>query len=180
MNIGEKKMGLFRTKAKPESAAVQAVQTGSGKTPFAELNRYVPLCAGERRLYAALREAVPIIDAAIGKTQRLVGDFVITCTDKSAESALNHFLQNVQVNACQQGISSFISGYLEQLFTYGTAVGEMVPTIAGDSIAALYNASLDDVELRLNGSPLNLQVCRREPFGKARLSVFRNWCWLPH
>jgi hypothetical protein len=159
-------MGIFKNKSKQEPVTARAVQTGANKAPFAELNRYVPLGTGERRLYAALREAVPVIDSAIGKLLRLVGDFTVPCTDKNAEYALNQFLQNVQVNACQQGIMSFLSSYLEQLLTYGTAVGEIVPSIGGNSIAALYNASLDDVELKPDGSPLHVQVCRREPYGE--------------
>ena len=160
-------MGIFKNKTKQEPIVAQAVQTGTGKTLFTELNRYVPLGLGERRLYAALREAVPIVDSAIGKIQRLVGDFTVTCADKNVEYALNQFLQNVRVNACQKGIMSFINSYLEQLLTYGTAVGEIVPSVGGGSIAALYNASLDDVELKLNGSPLNVQVCHKEPFGES-------------
>lgn len=160
-------MGIFKNKKDREPVAAQAVQTGAAKMPFAELNRYVPLGVGERRLYAVLREAVPIVDSAIGKIQRLVGEFTVFCTDKNAEYALNQFLQNVQVNACQRGIMSFVGSYLEQLLTYGTAVGEIVPSVGGGSIAALYNASLDDVELKWNGSPLKVQVCRKEPLGES-------------
>ncbi len=160
-------MGMFKSKTKGEPAVAQSVQTRAVKTPFAELNRYIPSEEGERRLYAALREAVPVIDSAIGKIQRLVGEFNVSCTDKNAEYLLRDFLQNVQVNACQQGIMSFLNGYLGQLLTYGTAVGEIVPSVQGGSIAALYNASLDDVELKLNGSPLRMQVCRKEPFGES-------------
>ncbi|XOQ42941.1 MAG: Serine/threonine protein phosphatase [Clostridium sp.] len=149
-------------KRKHPIAAAQAVQTAERNTPFSELSSYVPLTVGERRLYDALREAVPIIDAAIGKILRLVGGFSISCPDRSVERELNRFLQNVQVGADRQGMESFITGYLDQLLTYGNAVGEMV--VRGGELYALYNASLDDVELRAV-SPLSIEVRRRENGG---------------
>lgn len=152
-------------KRKPQAVA-QAVQTASSASPFTALNSYVPLCSGERRLYAALREAVPMIDAAIDKIIRLVGSFEITCGDKNAAYGLNYFLQNVKVNATQMGVQSFISGYLSQLLTYGNAVGEMV--VSGGEFAALYNADLDDVELKAV-SPLQIDVYRREIGGSVKV-----------
>jgi hypothetical protein len=149
-------------KRKHPIAVAQAVQTAERNTPFSELSSYVPLTVGERRLYDALREAVPIIDAAIGKILRLVGGFSISCPDRSMERELNRFLQNVQVGADRQGMESFITGYLDQLLTYGNAVGEMV--VRGGELCALYNASLDDVELRAV-SPLSIEVRRRENGG---------------
>ena len=139
--------------------AAQAVQTARRDMPFTELNSYVPLAAGQRRLYDALREAVPLIDAAICKILRLIGEFEIKTSDKSTQSSINYFLQNVRVNASQLGVQSFIDSYLSQLLTYGNAVGEMV--VKNGTIAALYNASLDDVELKAV-SPLEIQVLRRE------------------
>lgn len=145
---------------KRESQPVaQAVQTAPSVSPFSELNRYVPLAAGERRLYAALREAVPIIDAAIDKILRLVGSFTIKCADQSVQDSLCFFLQNVRVNAAETGVQSFLNSYLSQLLTYGNAVGEMV--VNHDGFAALYNAGLDDVELKAV-SPLQIDIYRRE------------------
>lgn len=149
-------------KRKYPAAAAQAVQTAEKATPFSEFSSYVPLTVEERRLYDALREAVPIIDAAIEKILRLVGGFSVSCSDRSVERELNRFLQNVQVGADQQGVDSFLTGYLDQLLTYGNAVGEMV--VRGGKLCALYNASLDDVELRAV-SPLSIEVRRRESGG---------------
>ena len=112
------------------------------------------------QLYAALRENIPIIDAAIDKILRLVGSFEILCKDKNNSYQINQFLQNVKVNALECGIQSFLNSYLSQLLTFGNAIGEIVLTTSGE-IGALYNASLDDVELR-ECAPLSLTVCRRE------------------
>ena len=56
---------------KEESSAV-SVQTRP-EEDF-RLARGAPPGPGERELYRALRESVPIIDASIGKLRRLLGD----------------------------------------------------------------------------------------------------------
>ena len=154
-------MKFFKNKKTENYSPVQTVSTNEKKNPFFELKGYVPLCENEMRLYAILREAVPIIDAAISKIVRLVGGFKIQSEDSVLEDKLNKFLFNVKVNSTSSGAESFIAMYLDQLLTYGTAVGEMIPNIQGDNIAALYNASLKDIELTTDNSPLNLKVLKK-------------------
>lgn len=105
----------------------------------------LPSIVCERELYRSLREAVPIIDAAIYKLRRLMGSFTVECESEKAQNELEDFLRNIKVNSTGMGIDSFIGIYFEELLTYGNAVGEIV--MSGDEIAALYNASLDDVEI---------------------------------
>nr|WP_319489389.1 serine/threonine protein phosphatase [uncultured Caproiciproducens sp.] len=156
---------MIGKKQKPQQVA-QAVQTAASASPFTALNSYVPLQAGENRLYAALREAVPIIDAGIDKIIRLIGSFEVHCGDQNAEACLNSFLQNVKVNSMEAGVQSFLNSYLSQLLTYGNAVGEMV--VNGGEIAALYNAGLEEVELKAV-TPLQTDVYRRETGGSAKV-----------
>ncbi len=140
-----------------------AVQTTSGEAysshPFSYIGNYSPISIYEKRLYKSLREAVPIIDAAIYKIIRLTGGFEIVCDDAFVQNKLNVFLKNVRVNSCETGVDSFISSYLEQLLTYGTAVGEMVLNSKGNEIAALYNSSLDDVEIKADKNPFDVKIC---------------------
>lgn len=138
-------MGFLRK----EKKTAAAVQTQGAWTPV------LPLAAGERGLYRALREQVPIIDAAIYKLVRLVGGFQVHCPERRAENGLRRFLETVPVNGMNCGVDSFLSAYFEQLLTYGNAVGEIVA--ADGEIRALYNASLEDLEIRLV-SPLEAGV----------------------
>lgn len=117
----------------------------------------------ERRVYDSLRQNIPLIDAALDKIVRLIGEFKVSCPDAQAEQVLASFLENVQVNSAQNGVQSFLNSYLTQLLMYGNAVGEAV-LAPGGSFAALYNASLEEVELR-EASPLQLEVRRRELSG---------------
>ena len=138
-------MGFLRK----EKKTAAAVQTQGVWQPV------LPAAAGERGLYRALREQVPIIDAAIYKLVRLVGGFEVICPDEAAGGALREFLKTVPVNGVNQGVDSFLATYFEQLLTYGNAVGEIVA--ADGAIHALYNASLEDVEIRMV-SPLEAGV----------------------
>lgn len=123
----------------------------------------LPMGAGERELYRALRENVPIIDAAIYKLRRLIGEFTVACPDPEAQARLNEFLAGVQVNAAGAGIHEFLGIYLEELITYGNAVGEMV--VSGGQLAALYNAGLRDLDLEPDGA-MGIRVSVMEAGGR--------------
>ena len=128
----------FRKKEQRVAASVQTRPEESFR-----LGRGAPPGPGERALYRALRENVPIIDASIYKLRRLLGSFQVECPDKAAQEALERFLADVPVNAAGQGIDAFLGTYFEDLLTYGNAVGEMV--VSGGQVSALYNASLECV-----------------------------------
>lgn len=159
-------MKLFKKDKEKQSVSASVVQTAGANSrcthPFSEIDKYIPLQTGEQRLYSALREAVPIIDSAICKIVRLIGNFEILCKNKAVEKQLNYFVNNVQVNATNYGMNSFISAYLDQMLTYGTAVGEIIPDLKRYDIKALYNADLKDIELSVKDNPLNVDVyvCR--------------------
>lgn len=138
-----------------------SINNNSGH-PFDEIQKYKPLTVPEIKLYRALREAVPIIDAAISKIIRLTGEFKIKSDNLELEYSLNKFIDNVQVNSCERGTNSFILSHLNQLLTYGTAVGEIVINPENNSIQALYNACLSDVVLTTKNSPLDLLVLRKK------------------
>lgn len=150
-------MGIFK-KTKASRIAAPAVQT-KNRHPFGILDGYVPLGAPQIRLYYALREAVPVIDAAIFKIVRLTGGFKAECTDSAAQAALNKFIMNVPVGGNRHGLSEFIATYLEQLLTCGTAVGEIVTDTEGEP-RALFNAPLENIELkrRKNGFDIDIFV----------------------
>ncbi len=143
-------------------SVVQCVSGDMNTHPFASLQSYMPFSSVEYDLYSALREAVPVIDGAIGKIIRLLGEFTVSCKDKSMEKDLNFFLDTVNVNGCSQGVMSFICTYADQLLTYGEAVGEIVPDSFGNDIYALYNGSLKDIALKRGDNPLSVLVCKND------------------
>ena len=125
------------------------------------MSRYTPLMPPDARLYRAMREAIPVIDAAIDKIVRLIGDFEVTTGDAATDRRLADFLQSVPVGPGGRGMRAFLSAYTDQLLTYGTAVGEMVLSGDGEELAALYNAALEDLTLEEGEDPFSTVVCRR-------------------
>ncbi|MBQ8502689.1 MAG: phage portal protein [Clostridia bacterium] len=152
-----------RKKAAPEKNAVAVPQTGKNTHPFCSLSSYLPRNTADMSLYKSLREAIPIIDAAILKIIRLMGTFEVKCESAKATKELMSFLENVNVNSTRRGIDAFLSTFLEQLLTYGTAVGEML--CDGKSICCLYNADLKAVSLSQDESPLQVTVKADNGFG---------------
>ncbi len=160
-------MRLFKKKAADKNiCAVQTAESRYRRHPFGVLSDYSADCV-QYRLFETLRESVPLIDGALDKIVRLTGDFDVKCKSRVAQSVLRQFLKNVKVGANGRGIACFINSYLNQLLTYGTAVGEIVPYSDKSGIVALYNASLDSVELKCGDSPLDLLICSRSGVGEA-------------
>ncbi|MCR5652885.1 MAG: phage portal protein [Ruminococcus sp.] len=143
-------------------AAVSPAPQSSMTHPFEIINNYSPLTAVELELYSSLREAVPVIDAALDKTVRLVGNFEVITEDKKARKALKTFLSEVKCTGGNRGIYPFVTTYLNELLTYGEAVGEIVLSSDNSTIEALYNASLKDVRIAADRNPLNLIVCKND------------------
>ena len=82
---------------KGEPRLCEPLQTArSTADPLAGYTLRTPLTIGEIRLYETMREAVPVIDAAIQKIVRLTGDFTVTCGDQgAADTILNRFCADV-------------------------------------------------------------------------------------
>lgn len=157
-------MAFGKNKEKEKVEEVFAVpQTYPNTHPYSSLFCHNPTEKMNMKLYSSLREAIPIIDASISKLIRLIGTFKIECEDSDIESELNSFLKDVNVGSMSKGIGTFISSYLNQLMTYGTAVGEML--VDGDRIVSLYNADLSSVELSCGNSPLDVIVSCDNGYG---------------
>ncbi len=155
----------IRKKETPVSAvhAIAAPQTGYLQQS-ALLCAASPTRSGSLELYRLLRERVPIIDAAIMKTVRLLGTFDVRCDDERAQTALRRFLKTVPVGSLRCGIDAFLSTYFEQLLTYGTAVGEMVVT--DGRLTDLFNADLRRVAFSYGKTPLEIVVSAQTDNGR--------------
>lgn len=113
-----------------EKARVPATQAGQLRStrnyPFGTLKNYVELGNGEDRIYRKLREAIPVLDAAVSKLIRLSSGFSVACKNGAAQEKMDHFLKTVPTGHGQVGIDSFMSGYMDSLLTVGRAAGEIL------------------------------------------------------
>ena len=148
------------------SAAVQMREAGGH--PFRALRGYVPLGGADAALYRSIREAVPIVDAAIGKLVRLCGGLRVECGSEEAEEALGEFLRTVNVGRAQCGFNAFLESYLDSLLTCGRAVGEIVPDAEGREIEAVLCHRVEQVMLREGETALDLVFCGYDASGHLR------------
>ena len=117
----------MKRKTSEKQTAAQACQLRSSYGyPLGALRSFVPLGTGEEQLYRQLREALPVLDAAVGKMVRLSGGLSVRCRNEQAQRRLEAFLRQMPCGYGQVGMDSFLSCYLDSLLTYGRAVGEIL------------------------------------------------------
>ncbi len=161
-------------KRKRKDQPVAAVcQLRSGNVhPFGGLRGFVPLGTGEEQIYRQLREAVPVLDAAVGKLVRLSGGFSVKCRNGETQRRLEEFLRTVPCGRCQVGMDSFLAGYIDSLLTYGRAVGEMV--VSGGRLRAVCWGDVTLLEAQEGESPLETVLWGCDEKGLLRPLPYQN------
>ena len=154
-----------KRKEKNGVAAICQLRDGNAH-PFGALRGYVPLCRGEERVYQELREAIPVLDAAVGKLVRLSGGFQAKCRNDAAQVRMEEFLRTVPCGRGQYGINNFLAGFLDSLLTYGRAVGEMV--VAGGKLRAVCWGDVNTLEIQVGANPLEMELWGPDERGMMR------------
>jgi len=151
-----------------ESGGVTAVcQLRSAREhPFGALRHFTPLGGGEERVYRELREAIPVLDAAVGKMVRLCGGFTVKCPNPNSERRLAAFLKCCPCGRGQSGIDSFLSAYLDSLLTYGRSIGEMV--VSGGKLRAVCWGDVTALEVHEGANPLETELWGLDDHGHMR------------
>lgn len=134
------KIKLFK-KSKENFVATNSQRGVMGK------NLILPDERADYRLYDALREAVPIIDAAVTKTVRLTGGFKVICSDERYQGLVDDFVNSVRVGLSGVSLQSFIDSYLDSLITYGNAAGEIILSDDMNEISCLRNINPSGIEV---------------------------------
>lgn len=149
----------LKTETKSKESFTKSVDTlRHSSHPFGIINRSRPLLRSEFAVYDAIREAVPIVDAALQKIIRLAGGFSVQCDNANAEKELARFLETVPNGPGAYGINRFVSSYLDSLLMHGIAIGEMVMGDKSGNILGLYNAPLDNLEIKQADDPLSFSI----------------------
>lgn len=159
-------MKLWPQKRERQASPVQTRQ--ACRQPFGALDGYVPLGRGDMEIYRAIREAIPVVDAAVVKLVRLCGGVTARCRETAAQEGLDRFLKTVPTGRGQRGIQSFLDQYLDCMLVCGRAVGEIVPRQGGGGIAALLCADPGRLEIREGADPLDVTLCIRDGDGTVR------------
>lgn len=151
-------MGIFDPKNKKTTRT--AVQTAPQPRPeHWQPQRFLP---AEAPLYRALRQSIPIIDAALQKIVRLTVDFTLTAAEPEAQPLLSRFAAEVPVGASGRGLAAFAGQYLDSLLCYGSAVGEVVLDHDREKLLGLYLPPLSHLSFLQGSSPLEAVICAGE------------------
>ena len=157
----------LKRKRKENGGVAAICQLRNGDVhPFGAMRSFTPLGGGEERVYREMREAIPVLDAAVAKMVRLCGGFQVKCRDHEAQQKLNRFLLTVPCGRGQLGIDSFLAGYLDSLLTYGRAVGEMV--VAGGKLRAVCWGDVTALEVQEGESMLDTVLWGMDVYGHMR------------
>lgn len=157
----------MKWKRKEKGGVAAICQLRNGNThPFGALRGYVPLSTGEEWIYRQMREAIPVLDAAVGKLVRLSGGFQAKCRNDAAQARMDEFLHTVPCGRGQFGINNFLAGYLDSLLTYGRAVGEMV--VAGGKLRAVCWGDVHALEIHEGSNPLEMVLWGPDEHGIMR------------
>lgn len=157
---------MKRKKDKTSLVAAACQLRGGSIHPFGAMRGFTPLGGGEERIYREMREALPVLDAAVGKMVRLCGGFEVKCRNPQAQERLNAFLEMMPCGRGQMGIESFLSGYLDSLLTYGRAVGELV--VVGGKLRAVCWGDVTALEVEEGNDSLDVVLWGRDRFGLMR------------
>ena len=160
-------------KKRKQTAPLAVCQLRNGQThPFGALKSFVPLGTGEEQIYTQIREAIPVLDAAVGKLVRLSGGFEVQCRNAAAQQKLEDFLKNVPCGYGQVGIDSFLSCYVDSLLTYGRAVGEMV--VSRGRVTGLCWGDVTQLEACQGENPMEVVLWGRDSQGLMRPLPYPN------
>ena len=152
-------MGLFPRKKKPPVSGGVLQSVSRSGSAYGMSDGGVPI--GETALYAGLRSAVPVIDAAIGKIVRLTGSFQLVSSDRTMQAQLDEFVQEVPVGLTGQSLQSFADGYLDSLLMSGNALGEMLIDQRTGMLCGLQTAPAERIQIRGGTQPMQRQYWLR-------------------
>ena len=157
----------MKRKKKDTGAVVAVCQIRSGNAhPFGAMKGFTPLGGNEERVYREMREAIPVLDAAVSKMVRLCGGFEVKCRNPEAQKRLEEFILTVPCGRGQVGMDSFLSGYLDSLLTYGRAIGEMV--ISGGKLRAVCWGDVTGLEVQEGENALETVIWGADSKGLMR------------
>ncbi len=157
----------MKKKPTAQGVGVKACQLRSGNAhPFEALRTFVPLSDQEDLLHRQLREAIPVLDAAVGKLVRLSGGFKVQCKNPAAQRKLEEFLKAMPCGRGQMGVDSFLSGYMDSLLTMGRTIGEIVVK-DGHVVGACWG-DVTRLQVRQGDDPMDIVIWGPDGHGVMR------------
>ena len=147
-----KLLGLSITRAsnKEESQLVSRPANGQGQ--YSNIFNSLKARTVAPGLYEALREAIPVLDAAIDRTITVDGTPVIVGEDEKIVASATEWAENVTVNDIQRGLSAFSMSLRNEVHEQGCGIGEYIFSDDGRDIDRLRVADSKGIAFSLDDS----------------------------
>lgn len=109
------------------------------------------------QLYESLREAIPVLDAAINRLVTLDGIVRVEAETDALQSEIDDWMAGVQVGDLQQGFQAFYAGQGNEVYEQGFGIGEYVLADDARDVVRLNVADSKGVIFRRQeGQPLEI------------------------
>lgn len=111
----------------------------------------------EAQFYEFLREAIPIIDAAIMRLVSLDGHIIVKGKNADLVEEIQDWIDNVKVNDVQRGLQAFHQSLTNEAFEQGFGLGEFIPDKKRTDIVGLKVADSKSIKFsRVAGGGLGI------------------------
>ena len=150
-------INIFRSKKKNPSPAKSELRPSEGQGPYTSfMNKYVPRKV-DPEFYEVLREAIPLIDAAIWKLVALDGHMVVRGDNAALVDEIQEWMDYVRVNEMQTGLQAFHQSISNETFEQGFGLGEFVTDRKRTDIVQLKVADSKTIRFgRIAGGGMNI------------------------
>ena len=141
------------------TASTVQLRPNNGQGPYTSGFRKFVARKVDAPFYEFLREAIPIMDAAIWRLVSLDGHIVIEGDKLSLVDEIQEWIDNVQVNELQTGLQALHQNFSNEAFEQGFALGEFVASPRRNDIVALRVA--DSKFIKFNRTPREMEIWQK-------------------
>ena len=152
-------MKLKFKEKEPKAVRFEPIASSAERINGKEVFRLAPTAyTFEQDFYETLRSQVPILDACIGKIVRLTGGFKLVCEDERYQTELEEFMDTIPVGISGSSLNTFMDIHLDQLLTYGKAIGEILIDPKTKQVCGIYNADPTHFEVKEGETPCDRRI----------------------
>jgi len=148
--------GFEIKKATPTAVFRSQLRPSNGQGPYTRYFRnWVPRKV-ETDFYEVLREAIPIIDAAIWRLVSLDGHIVVKGNNEAMVDEIRDWMEDVKVNDMQKGLQSFHQNITNEAFEQGFGLGEFITDSKRTNIIQLRVADSKTIKFARKNSSIEI------------------------
>jgi len=148
-----------RTKA-PLPSGIQ-LRPNDGQGPFTPyFKQFIPRKV-EASFYEFLREAIPIIDAAIGRLVSLDGHIVVKGNNEALVDEIQEWMDNIVVNDLGTGLQAFHANVSNEAFEQGFGLGEFITDKARRDIVGLRVADSKFIKFKRSSTAGGIEILQK-------------------